>query len=165
MEIEFLWKWAGSQVQNCPALYRTADGAGYVVQGPEVDATTRAQLSQLGDGDTAVLVPRDVIDRIKELVLVDTAHRHHRAAGVSAAGPETSTGTPATATDIELLWTWTEPQEQSYPALYRTADGAGYVVQGAEVDEATRAQLRQLGDEETAVFIPWDVIERIKELS
>lgn len=161
MEIEFLWKWAGSQVQNCPALYRTADGAGYVVQGPEVDAATRAQLHQRGGaGDTAVSVPRDVIERIREVGLVDAAHR---AVGVPA-GPDAYSGPPATDRRIEFLWTWTEPQVASYPALYRTADGSGYVVQGAEVDEATRGELRDLGDGETAVFVPRDVIERIKEL-
>lgn len=67
MEIEFLWKWGGSQVRNCPALYRSADGASYVVQGVEVDEDTRAKLRDLGASETAVVVPREVIDRIKEL--------------------------------------------------------------------------------------------------
>jgi hypothetical protein len=67
MEIEFLWKWSESQVKNCPALYRTADGTGYVVQGVRIDDETRAQLRDLGDSETAVFVPRDVIERIREL--------------------------------------------------------------------------------------------------
>lgn len=67
MEIEFLWKWSGSQVRNCPALYRSADGEAYVVQGVEVDEETRAKLRDLGVSETAVVVPREVIDRIKEL--------------------------------------------------------------------------------------------------
>jgi hypothetical protein len=67
MKIEFLWKWGESQVKNCPALYRAADGTGYVVQGAEIDEATRAQLRDLGDGETAVFVPRDVIERIKEV--------------------------------------------------------------------------------------------------
>jgi len=65
VKIEFLWKWTESQVKNCPALYK-AEG-GYVVQGWNIDDETRAQLRQLADNESAVFVPADVIDRIKEL--------------------------------------------------------------------------------------------------
>lgn len=65
MKIEFLWKWAGSQVNDCPALYK-AEG-GYVVQGWNLDDETKAQLRQIAGNEAAVFVPADVIDRIKEL--------------------------------------------------------------------------------------------------
>jgi hypothetical protein len=46
------------------------------------------------------------------------------------------------------------------PALYET-DG-GYVVQGVKLDDETRAQLRQLADNETAVFVPANVLDRLR---
>ncbi|MEU3271028.1 hypothetical protein ABZ639_09275 [Saccharomonospora sp. NPDC006951] len=49
------------------------------------------------------------------------------------------------------------------PALYRTE--GGYVVQGVKLDPATRAQLRQLADDEDGVFVPANVLERLKDLT
>jgi hypothetical protein len=46
------------------------------------------------------------------------------------------------------------------PALYKT--DAGYVVQGVKIDDATRAQLRQVADSEDAVFVPANVLDRLK---
>jgi hypothetical protein len=43
------------------------------------------------------------------------------------------------------------------PALYKAEDG-DYIVQGWVIDDETRAQLRDLADNETAVKIPADVI-------
>lgn len=65
MQIRFMWKDDDSNVVNCPALYE-ADG-GYVVQGKQLDAATRAQLRQLGDDEDAIFVPRNVLDRLKDL--------------------------------------------------------------------------------------------------
>jgi hypothetical protein len=65
VEIRFMWKDDASNVGNCPAMYE-AEG-GYVLQGKVLDATTRAQLHDLGDDETAVFVPSNVIDRIKGL--------------------------------------------------------------------------------------------------
>lgn len=48
------------------------------------------------------------------------------------------------------------------PALYR-ADNGNYVVQGWKIDHATRAQLRDLADNETAIEVPADVIAGIVE--
>lgn len=48
------------------------------------------------------------------------------------------------------------------PALY-DAPG-GFVVQGVKLDDETRAQLRQLADDEDAVFVPADVLDRLKGL-
>ena len=47
------------------------------------------------------------------------------------------------------------------PALY-DAPG-GYVVQGVKLDAETRAQLQQLAGTEDAVYVPANVIDRIKE--
>jgi hypothetical protein len=66
VKIDFLWKWQGSQVKNCPALYEAADGSGYIVQGVVLDDETQAQLRDVGANETAVFVPRDVIDRIRD---------------------------------------------------------------------------------------------------
>ena len=46
------------------------------------------------------------------------------------------------------------------PALYRAPNG-NYVVQGWRLDEETRANLRDLADNETAVEVPADVIAGI----
>lgn len=46
------------------------------------------------------------------------------------------------------------------PALYRAENG-NYVVQGWRLDDATRANLRDLADNETAVEVPADVIADI----
>ena len=40
----------------------------------------------------------------------------------------------------------------------------GYVIQGKKVDAATRAQLRDLGADEDAVWVPDNVIERNRDL-
>jgi hypothetical protein len=63
-EITFMWKTGPSNVGNCPAIYRAPGG--YVVQGKALGPATRGQLRELGDDETAVFVPADVIDRIRE---------------------------------------------------------------------------------------------------
>lgn len=62
-KLEFLWKDNGSGGGGCPALYET-DG-GYVVQGLALDDETRTRLRQLADGETAVFVPANVLDRLR----------------------------------------------------------------------------------------------------
>lgn len=46
------------------------------------------------------------------------------------------------------------------PAIYQ-ADNGNYVIQGWRIDDATRAQLRDLADNETAIEVPADVIAGI----
>jgi hypothetical protein len=46
------------------------------------------------------------------------------------------------------------------PALYEAP--GGYVVQGKTIDEETRAMLRQLVGDEDAVFVPADVLEKLR---
>jgi hypothetical protein len=46
------------------------------------------------------------------------------------------------------------------PALYQV-DG-GYVVQGLRLDDDTRRQLRDVAVEEDAVFVPANVLDRLR---
>jgi hypothetical protein len=61
--LRFLWKDIGSGGGGCPALYETESG--YVVQGVKLDDDTRRQLRQLADGEDAVFVPANVLDRLR----------------------------------------------------------------------------------------------------
>lgn len=61
---------------------------------------------------------------------------------------------------LEFIRKWSESGTGNCPALYR-ADNGNYVVQGWQVDDETRAQLRDLGANETAVEVPVDVIAGI----
>ncbi len=63
MKLEFLWKDETSGGGGCPALY-AVDG-GYVVQGLQLDDEARAQLRQLADGEDAVFVPANILDRLR----------------------------------------------------------------------------------------------------
>lgn len=65
MHIEYLWKDTNSGGGGCPAIYRAPGG--YVVQGVTLDEETRAQLRDLADGETAVYVPANVLDRLREV--------------------------------------------------------------------------------------------------
>jgi hypothetical protein len=63
--------------------------------------------------------------------------------------------------DIEFLWKDNNSGGGGCPALYKTA--GGYVVQGVKLDAATRAQLRQLADDEDGVFVPANVLDRLRD--
>jgi hypothetical protein len=63
--------------------------------------------------------------------------------------------------DIEFLWKDNGSGGGGCPALYKTT--GGYVVQGVKLDDATRAQLRQLADDEDGVFVPTNVLERLRD--
>ena len=65
--------------------------------------------------------------------------------------------------DLEFLWKDGGSGGGGCPALYRT-DG-GYVVQGITLDDETRRQLRQRADNEDAVFVPANVLDRLRDLS
>lgn len=64
---------------------------------------------------------------------------------------------------LKKLWKDSESNIGHCPALYRT-DG-GYVVQGKALDEETRAQLSELGADENAVFVPGNVLDRLRDLT
>lgn len=62
--------------------------------------------------------------------------------------------------DIEFMWKDENSKTGNCPALYK-AEG-GYVVQGVKLDDATRASLRQLADDEDGVFVPANVLDRLR---
>lgn len=61
------------------------------------------------------------------------------------------------------MWKDKESNVGGCPAMYQAGD-AGYVVQGKKLDPQTRAQLRDLAGDEDGVFVPANVIDRIKDL-
>jgi hypothetical protein len=61
---------------------------------------------------------------------------------------------------LEFIRKWTGSGTGNCPALYRAENG-NYVVQGWKLDANTRAGLRDLADNETAVEVPADVIAGI----
>lgn len=63
---------------------------------------------------------------------------------------------------IRFMWKDTNSNVGDCPAIYEAP--GGYVVQGKFIDDDTRVQLRDLGGDETAVFVPANVIDRIKGL-
>ena len=63
---------------------------------------------------------------------------------------------------IEFMWKTDGSAVENCPALYKAP--GGYVVQGKVLDAETRAALRQLGSDEDGVFVPADVIDKIKSL-
>lgn len=64
--------------------------------------------------------------------------------------------------DLTFLWKDVNSGGGGCPALYAT-DG-GYVVQGIKLDDDTRNALRQLADNEDGVFVPANVLDRLREL-
>jgi hypothetical protein len=50
------------------------------------------------------------------------------------------------------------------PALYLTRVAGGYIVQGKALDDGTRARLRDLADDEDAVFVPAALLDGLREL-
>ncbi len=59
------------------------------------------------------------------------------------------------------MWKDADSNIGDCPAQYRvTSAEGGYVIQGKRLDAATRAQLRDLGHDEEAVWVPDNVIDR-----
>jgi hypothetical protein len=65
--------------------------------------------------------------------------------------------------NLMFMWKDGDSNVTGCPALYRTE--GGYVVQGIKLDDETRAQLRQLADNEDGVFVPANVLERLREIA
>lgn len=63
---------------------------------------------------------------------------------------------------ITFMWKTSTSATGNCPAQYKAP--GGYVIQGKKLDAATRAQLRDLGADEDAVFVPADVIDRNQDL-
>jgi hypothetical protein len=67
--------------------------------------------------------------------------------------------------EIEFMWKDKDSYTGDCPAQYKvTGVPGGYIIQGKRVDAATRAQLRDLGADEDAVWVPDNVIERNRDL-
>lgn len=58
------------------------------------------------------------------------------------------------------MWKDKDSNVSGCPAMYEAP--GGYVVQGKKLDAETRAQLRDLASDEDGVFVPANVIDRIK---
>lgn len=64
---------------------------------------------------------------------------------------------------IHFMWKDSASGGGGCPALYDAPGHDGYVIQGKRIDADTRAQLRQLADDEDAVFVPRNVLDRLRE--
>jgi hypothetical protein len=63
---------------------------------------------------------------------------------------------------IEFQFKTADSLVDECPARYKVIDGkGGYVIQGKRLDDATRAMLRQIANDEDAVWVPADIVERI----
>ena len=61
------------------------------------------------------------------------------------------------------MWKDEESGIGDCPSLNRVTEGpAGYVIVGKPVDAATRAQIPEVGTDEVAVWVPPNVIDRMK---
>lgn len=65
--------------------------------------------------------------------------------------------------NLEFLWKDDGSGGGGCPALYRTE--GGYVVQGVKLTDGERAQLRQLADNEDGVFVPANVLDKLRNAS
>ncbi|WP_405149382.1 hypothetical protein OG589_14340 [Sphaerisporangium sp. NBC_01403] len=64
---------------------------------------------------------------------------------------------------ISFMWKDDASGGGGCPAMYEAP--GGYVVQGKKLDAETRAQLRQLAIDEDAIFVPANVLDRLKGLA
>jgi len=64
---------------------------------------------------------------------------------------------------IKFMWKDSGSNTGNCPAMYEAP--GGYVIQGKMLDDETRTQLRDLGGGETAVFVPANVIDRIRGMA
>lgn len=64
---------------------------------------------------------------------------------------------------LTYLWKDVASGNGDCPALYATE--GGYVVQGVKLTDAERAQLRDIADSEDAVFVPANVLDRLREIA
>ena len=65
--------------------------------------------------------------------------------------------------EIRFMWKDDASNVGNCPAMYEAP--GGYVVQGKTLSDETRAQLRDLGADEDGVFVPADVIDRIRGMA
>lgn len=65
MRITYLFKDSNSTTGGCPAAYEDEDG-NFLVQGKLLDAETFAQLRDVAPDETAVWIPRNIIEQLLE---------------------------------------------------------------------------------------------------
>lgn len=66
-KLTLLWKTRDSRTGNCPSLHRVDDSiGGYVVVGKNTAPSTRSLIAEIGDDETAVWVPANVLDRLRD---------------------------------------------------------------------------------------------------
>ncbi len=65
--------------------------------------------------------------------------------------------------ELEFLWKDEASGGGGCPALYRVP--GGYVVQGKKLAADVRAALRQLADDEDGLFVPANVLDRLRDLA
>ena len=63
---------------------------------------------------------------------------------------------------LKFMWKDSNSHTGSCPALYEVE--GGYVVQGVKLDDGARAQMRDLADNEDGVFVPANVLDRLRGL-
>jgi hypothetical protein len=64
--------------------------------------------------------------------------------------------------NIEFLWKTDVSGGGGCPSLSKVP--GGYVVNGIPVDEASRAKIPHIAADEAAVFVPADVLDRLRDL-
>jgi hypothetical protein len=64
---------------------------------------------------------------------------------------------------LTFLWKDTASIGGDCPTLYETE--GGYIVQGVKLTDNERAQLRNLADSEDGVFVPANVLDRLKGMA
>jgi hypothetical protein len=62
---------------------------------------------------------------------------------------------------IEWMWSDLKSGGGGSPALYKVP--GGYAVQGKKIGAGARAQVRNLTDDEDVVFVPDNVLDRLRE--
>ncbi len=66
---------------------------------------------------------------------------------------------------ISFMWKDQGSGGGGCPSLSRVVTGPeGYIVVGKKVDKETRAQIPQVADDEVAVFVPANVLDRLRDL-
>jgi hypothetical protein len=63
--------------------------------------------------------------------------------------------------NLTFLWKDRDSGGGGCPALYATE--GGYVVQGIKLTDEERSHLRQLADDEDGVFVPANVLDRLRQ--
>lgn len=64
---------------------------------------------------------------------------------------------------LTFMWKDTNSGGGGCPAIYSTE--GGYVVQGIQLTDDERAQFRQLADNEDGVYVPANVLDRLREIA